>query len=399
MTEQLDPNAELEKNPLEGSPYREDVEWLTQNSRHFNHVQLRHNINGNLLETIVQDAEAGKFTTKQTNPNSGAIEVITLGVDDIIMSQFEVALQAQDTTPQDPNSWTKYIPRANGLRAAVGTLMTDKKLAEPFRLAVYERQAAIIKQRELGLDAIEQVSPEIIKLRDEAAEDLGEEGVESAGVSVSGVAEEASVARRMFGEVPPTVERKEADPFDYLRDVLPPTIRPTGKPKLYRYDEKHIPTVEEKQQAYYDKFVTEENKQESLQTLIEAAKATPEIREVLNKAGIGTASMEAVDAIRENADIRFEVAKALLTKLNKLADDPHTDMGWRVVDNSPNNLKSDPITGKKYLSREYAVGMALKMLGGEFSEQHNDHSFKRDQTGRVILAQHINAATQAMMTY
>ena len=400
MTEQLDTNAELEKNPLEGNPYREDVEWLTANARNFNDVQLRHSINSNLVESIVQDAQAGKFTTKQPNAETGVMEVITLSVDDIFMGQFELALQAQDTTPQDdPRNWTKYIPRANGLRAAVGTIMTDKKLAEPFRMAVFERQADIIKQRDLGPDAVEQVSPEILELRTEAAEDLGEEAVEAADVAVSGVSEEASAARRMLGETPATVEHKEKDPFDYLREVLPPVVRPVTTPRAYSFNERHIPTAEEKQQEYYDKFVTEVNKQDALDTLGEVVKATPLIKEVLDKADISITSIEAVNAIRENPDVRFEVAKILLNKLNKLADDPDTDMGWRIINNSPRNLKNDPQTGKTYLSRVYAVNMALKMLGGEFSDQRSDSDFARDQTGKVINGQHRNAATQAMMSY
>ena len=75
--------------------------------------------------------------------------------------------------------------------------------------------------------------------------------------------------------------------------------------------------------------------------------------------------------------------------------DPY-GFGERIQDNAVNNLKEDPQTGVKMMSRDYVVSLSLKMLGGEYSEKHADQWLDRDETGRVILGQHRDAARRIL---
>ncbi|MNQ96121.1 hypothetical protein D3C85_1117130 [compost metagenome] len=210
-------------------------------------------------------------------------------------------------------------------------------------------------------------------------------------------------------EAPGVAHEREKDPFDYLRSLLPPVTRPDKQPAnldhLYGSQEEYervlaelqLTRKEQEQQKYYDRFVTEENKQASRETLVDSLKMNPEIGRVLHEVGIDASSMEAVNAIRENADVRYAVAKYFAQKLDDMVmKDPH-GFGWRVEENRPDNLKEDPLTGKKMMSRDYVVSLVLKMLDGEFSVSNEDDSFTRDSDGRVAVAQHRDAARRLLM--
>lgn len=204
-------------------------------------------------------------------------------------------------------------------------------------------------------------------------------------------------------EVPDGHAERE-DPYNYLRDMLPPVRRPETKSNyqvwLYGSDNEveqdrlasQLTPEQEQQRKYYDRFVTEENKQASLEVLARSARIDPEIARILQDAGLDVVSAASVDAIRENPDVRYEVAKHLVQKLDQMANRAPQDFGWRIEKNSPNNLKADPQTGQRMRSRLYAVSMAMKMMGGEFSFRDADDSLAYDEQGRVAVAQHRDAA-------
>ncbi|HEY8886253.1 MAG TPA: hypothetical protein VIM31_02000 [Candidatus Microsaccharimonas sp.] len=199
------------------------------------------------------------------------------------------------------------------------------------------------------------------------------------------------------------LETKESSSYDALLDPNTPNIvEKEARPDVYVYLKEALPTVTrgetEASQKYYDKFVTEENRQVSLDFLDEAVKADVKIAAILHEAGLNPSDMAAVDAIRENPDVRYQVAKRLTQKLDTLADRDPTDFGIRIANNSPNNLKVDPQTGKRMLSRMYAVDTALKMLGGEFSERNEANDFARDSSDRVAIGQHRHAARTTIMS-
>lgn len=242
--------------------------------------------------------------------------------------------------------------------------------------------------------------------------ELAEVAVDRVGVAI--------VAERAPAEVA-AIENKEVqkDPYDYLREVLPPVVRPeAAEPEGYDHlfaDTKDTPwghynpnaqqayqaseTEEDKQRKYYDRFVTEENRESAVGTLTEAMKATPQLKAILESYNIEPASLAAVDAIRENPDVRFEVAKVLVQKLDRLTSVPN-DMGWRINQNRSDNLKADQITGKKMMSRLHAVNMALKMIGGEFADRlEGKNDIQRDENDVVAIGQHRHAARETLMSY
>lgn len=415
-------SAEQQKQILEDNPYGETIRNLIDDAPNFNANQLSHFIGSSLVEEIVASAEKGELYTQRENDATKELETFVYSVEDIISHQIEVALELQDAQPDNPNAWKVNIPRANGLRDAIMTVMQDKRLSEPFRLAIYRKQAEIMKDKDEAEQAIHTTIPEVVdvhaeELRHRAEEDLGEEAVEAADVRL-----EAAAASRIV-----SLDQQEAqkDPYDYLRTALPPVVRgevqQAAEENKYDYDylfnnkdqaaqpnargfgqyePAKVETAEEKQRSYYDRFVTEENRQASLDTLSEVVKATPEIREILTRHNLSPTEMSAVDAIRENSDVRFEVAKALVQKLDRLVSNPTNDMGDRINRNDSKNLKVDSVTGVRMSSRLYAVNMALKMIDGEFSSKHEGSDpIERKEDGSVIRGQHRHAATSTLMSY
>lgn len=266
------------------------------------------------------------------------------------------------------------------------------------------------KAKPLGLNSLsDQRQEELVKILVPEHVAPGVERAEQESVPAIAV-ELGDVALAGSGiEAPGAAEERVKDPFDYLRTLLPPVTRPDKQPADHDYllgsQEEYervlaslqLTPKEQEQQKYYDRFVTEENKQASQETLAESLKVNPEIGRVLREAGIDATSMEAVNAIRENADVRYEVAKHFARKLGDMVLQDPRGFGWRVEENRPDNLKEDPLTGKKMMSRDYVVSLALKMLDGEFSMSNEDDSFTRDPDGRVAVAQHRDAARRLLM--
>lgn len=266
------------------------------------------------------------------------------------------------------------------------------------------------KMKPLGYNTLsDQRQDELVKVLVPEYVPPGAERAEQ-GPDLSVAVEIGDVALAGAGiEAPKVFEEHEKSPYDYLRTLLPPVTRPDKQPAnldhLYGSQEEYervlaslqLTDEEQKQQKYYDTFVTEKNKKVSQETLAESLKVNPEVGRVLREAGIDANSVDAVNAIRENADVRYEVAKYYRQKLEDRAIQDPLAFGWRVADNMPNNLKEDQQRpGHKMMSRDYVVSLALKMLGGEFSDSHADDWLDRDETGRVVLGQHRDATRQIL---
>jgi uncharacterized protein YcnI len=267
-------------------------------------------------------------------------------------------------------------------------------------------------EKTIAIASLEALNPIETELRLKAQQDLGEEAIDAFEEDLANSA--SSAAGRLL-----SLEKKEApqDTYEYLRTALPPVVRPehmhyqeeydkwlqgdtSDQPEVQQFSHSPSETEEDRQRKYYDTFVTQENRESAVVTLSEAMKATPEIREVLALNRLDPSSLDAVDALRENPEVRFEVAKILAKKLDRLVSDPYNDLGWRITKNSPNNLKADPQTGARMSSRLYAVSMALKMIDGEFSNRHEGNDpINRDEQGRVSVGQHRHAASSILMTY
>jgi len=391
-------SPETEQQILKENPYGETVRGLIEDAPHFNINQLARLIEASLIKEISESAEKGELSSQYKDSETNELKTIIFSADDIFCGQIAAALEVQDAQPTQPKAWAENIPRANGLREALMTVMKDRRLAEPFRHAVYHKQAALLREKDQQAAPVQEIItgvPEALKIRSEelhskAEEDLGEEAMEASGVELG-----AAAASRIVD-----IEQQEVqkDTYDYLRAALPPVVRP-GSPQAAGR-EYNSPIDEEQQRKYYDKFVTEENRREAQSMLAAATGSTPEIRAILSAHNLPSSSVEAVDAIREDPDVRFEIAKLLVQKLDRLLLDDSNDMGWRINKNDRGNLKADPITGKKKQSRLYAVDMALKMLGGEFAERlEGRDDFARGPDGSISMGQHRHAARTVLMTH
>lgn len=299
-----------------------------------------------------------------------------------------------------------HRPKSGEVLAATATGQYDEKTGLEYYAFTEGGEA---KMKPLGLNSLsDQRQEELVKILVPEHVPPGVERAEQEPSPTVAV-ELGDVALGAVGvEAPSGAGERENDPFDYLRELLPPVTRPERQTPDYDYlygtDEEHqqgiadlqLTRKEQEQQKYYDRFVTAENKQASQATLAESFKVNPEIRRILHEAGIDATSVEAVDQIRENASIRYEVARYFAQKLNdKVIQEPQA-FGWRVADNMPNNLKEDPQTGRKMMSRDYVVSLVMKMFGGEYSDRNEDDDFERDETGRVIMGQHRDAARQIL---
>lgn len=280
---------------------------------------------------------------------------------------------------------------------------TGETRTHPDTGRVYEYVQPQVEMVTAGGDVIEgkYVPQESLSLdrQAELAEELAATRHELGDIALAGAGVEAPIA----------AEEREKDPFDYLRNLLPPVTRPDKQPAdfdhLYGTEEEYqkglaalqLTKKEREQQKYYDSFVTAENKQASHEALAETLRVNPEVGRVLREAGIDATSTEAVDAIRENADVRYEIAKYFAQKIELAVIRDPQGFGDRVQDNNVNNLKQDGQTGQKMMSRDYVVSLALKMLGGEYSQRHNDNGIEYDESGRVILGQHRHATLRLLM--
>ena len=146
-TEPQLPKAEVEqKDPLEGNAYREDVEWLSDNAQNFNLNQMRTHVGEGLIESIVADAQDGKFSSRRRDPVSGEVSVKTYTADEI-MTQLTIALEEQLKAPPESDDWLQYVTKSNTLRDAVGAVMKNPKLTEPFHDAVHKKQSDLEWER------------------------------------------------------------------------------------------------------------------------------------------------------------------------------------------------------------------------------------------------------------
>ena len=396
MTEQkLNPDNGMEQ-PQEESSYGINASWLVENAGNFNAKQLEVKIGSMLLDSVLEDAQQGKFVSGTS----------IYSIEDIIAidGQLDRVMKAEQSG-LDMKQWGKEVTRANGLRDAITTILSDKRLVEPFQKALIEKQAAL--QEEQDVEA--SIEMDAMIERAKLITDLGEDAVEAAPVLLADDTDTES----SLSTGPENMADDER--YGYLRTLLPPVTKPVTEPTPLMYDhlfDSNAPdpgtsqqfgqykpkTEEEKRGEYYAKFVTEENRQTSQEFLDEVLKATPELRQILARYQLENESFQAVDAIREDADVRYEVAKVLAEKLDRLVPQG-LDFGDRIVRNSFGNLKVDQITGTRMRSRVHAVGLALKMIDGQFSNRLDQgDEQRRADNGQVLEGQHRHAARSLLMS-
>lgn len=156
-------------------------------------------------------------------------------------------------------------------------------------------------------------------------------------------------------------------------------------------DAKNQPLVEARRR--YEDLVSDESRDYSKAMLETGLGANPQIKGILAENGYHSDTGEMVDAIRTNPKVRARVAMHLSQKLDKATLQSPDMFGERITNNSYNNMKTDHVTGQKWRSRDYAIKLALDMLGGSFSERREGSDpIEYDDANRPIRGQHRAAA-------
>lgn len=234
-----------------------------------------------------------------------------------------------------------------------------------------------IYSKRIRLETVKQLNAEHNEMPiDRAtAEKIGKEAVTLAGKDLI-EGEYSSIEAIQHSEAAPAAPEKKSR-YEALKEWLPPI---TGNGSSH-------------EAKYYKENVTVANREASLALLQNAVKYDDTLASILDAAGLESTDIAAVDAVREDPEVRFKFAERFAEKLDILAADTYNDFGSRIIDNSPNNLKSDPKLYRGAMpSRVYAVNMALKMIDGEFNARHEEDDFLRGPDGKVARGQHRHAA-------
>lgn len=183
----------------------------------------------------------------------------------------------------------------------------------------------------------------------------------------------------------------------HLREIFQPIIRPDiSKDRSDNPFAKAYQTLGElrKAQSEYDRFVNEKTKRLSAKELELVLKIDDELARILTKHLGEVTTDQAVDALREQTDVRYDIGSYLLGKLNKIAADHPEEMPYRVLENvekaSANLYSLGKMTG-----REYATYLALAKIDGSFNHDRQTKSdrIERDLvTKKVTHSQHCYAA-------
>ncbi|MBC7943426.1 hypothetical protein H7X68_02935 [Candidatus Saccharibacteria bacterium] len=157
--------------------------------------------------------------------------------------------------------------------------------------------------------------------------------------------------------------------------------------------QKNAPILEA--QKEYDRFIDKDTRRIASGRLEMAVSRDQGLKELLHQFGQDKTSVEAVDAIREDKELRYSVGVYLLEKLNRAVKDDPDSFGDRLVRNGDkkNDSKSH-MSVPSMTSREYATYIALAKIDGSFNGDREtaDDYVQYDSNGKVINAQHRDAA-------
>lgn len=178
--------------------------------------------------------------------------------------------------------------------------------------------------------------------------------------------------------------------YDYL--FASDDVNEAEVAKYKAQDEKDRPIREA--QAEYDSFVTDETRALAAEQLDRTLKRDRELQDILLKYSQFTPSLETVDALRTNKDLRYDVGTHLLNKLDMLASMHPELFGNRILNNTMKNNNFNKMTPSNITTRQYATTLALAMIDGSFNgdKQASDDVTMYNEQGKIIYGQHRDAA-------
>lgn len=419
-----DASATPEKRVIpEDSPYKSSVEDILNSPKHYNDKQLATWVLPDKMKTLLgeieADTKADTYILRSPSEHPGLISETVMTFDDLLMEQIDYAISDSDPANNDPviKKWDTHMTSKNGLRQSVASILENPKLRGPFVDAVRQRQAEIIRARD-GAESESKLSPEQLE---KVAKDEGRVAAESTPVVLDlGGASRAAQAM-MTGEQQATSPEKHPRRAKIFAPYKAPEIPKSSISQDDFYtamvsgddeefsriqelkrqeDERNAPLKKEKED--YDRLVNKDTEEYSEDRLRESLAYETDLKAILAKAGHTEISPAMVTALREDADLRYEVGEYFLDKLNTLVRLSPSDFGTRVAADSQKvnayvEMKGMPTTS----SREYAVWLALAKISGMFNykaERETDDERFDEVSGRISNAQHRNAADQVLFS-
>lgn len=247
-----------------------------------------------------------------------------------------------------------------------------------------------------NLDALEnqKITPELLKqlkenreARMEAAAENPEQSVERTKNPVL----ESIFAPITRPEIPSdTVEGDSGRKYDYLFGT--DEERAVGLAAVQARSLANEPI--RKEQAEYDRYINDDTRRIASDQLKYAILRDPTLKGILEDHSFIESSLEAVDALRTDVELRYDVGVYLLNKMNRAVSDNPSSYGDRLVRNGNKRNDYHGMGVSQMTSRQYASYLALSMLDGSFNgdRQSADDSVRHDPSGKVINSQHRDAA-------
>lgn len=227
------------------------------------------------------------------------------------------------------------------------------------------------------------------------------------------IVEGAPTAPAQVIETTPAVEVAEREPKNaHLAKLFEPPVRPElPAPVVDSYDfmferdedkraemqakrdaqEKENAPIKEAQKNF-DRITNQDTREYSEQKLIAVMRHDKELVKLLADRGITEASLDAVDALRNDADLRYDVAVHFLKKLDKMVESSPGSFGARIVRNGEksNDYMRLPV---RTTSREYVAYLALAKISGMFNYKVDSSDVFQDVNDRneIVLNQHRHA--------
>ncbi|MEO5950232.1 MAG: hypothetical protein ABIQ04_02180 [Candidatus Saccharimonadales bacterium] len=192
--------------------------------------------------------------------------------------------------------------------------------------------------------------------------------------------------------------------LDKVKVEAPSTHEIAKNPRLQKLFEPFVRSDNSREkQIQYDRFVDEDTKLIAEDRLKRTVMYEDGLRAILESHAHSEITASTVDALREDANLRYEVGVYFIDKINRLvkSDGAIKEYGFgdRIIRNGQKNPNARtipvPIT-----SREWSAALALSMIDGTFNGLHGgkNDTVEYNDNNQAIQGQHRDAAYTLLQT-
>ncbi len=218
------------------------------------------------------------------------------------------------------------------------------------------------------------------------------------------------VTESAASELHDVVVTPERESHPHLAALFQPMVRPEVPDRgadeySYLFEDDDVVEAERQRRAVeegpilraqreYDKLVSDASRQLAESKLRSTLQRDGALREILDKHGYDRASLDAVDALRTDEDLRYEVGTYLLDKLRRMTSISPMKFGDRILKDGTKRTDARAMPTDGVSSQEYAAFLALAKIDGSFNADKESDSDKTEYGfgGQPIQGQHRAAA-------